>query len=97
MRWSGDAARRLHHPITLKVVGLDVHNDATQVVIAEEGRAGADEDSAGEGVRQKTNRRDAAQLARSLRAGELEGIHVPDEGDETFREPPAIARPPAAT
>lgn len=38
------------------------------------------------GVRQKTNRRDAEQLARSLRAGELEGIHVPDEIDEAFRD-----------
>lgn len=38
------------------------------------------------GVRQKTNRRDAEQLARSLRAGELEGIHVPDERDEAFRD-----------
>jgi transposase len=38
------------------------------------------------GVRQKTNRRDAAQLARALRAGELEGIHVPDELDEAFRD-----------
>lgn len=39
------------------------------------------------GVRQKTNRRDAEQLARALRAGELEkGIHVPDEIDEAFRD-----------
>lgn len=38
------------------------------------------------GVRQKTNRRDAEQLARSLRAGELRGIHVPDELDEAFRD-----------
>jgi transposase len=38
------------------------------------------------GVRQKTNRRDAMQLARSLRAGELEGIHVPNAIDEAFRD-----------
>ncbi len=38
------------------------------------------------GKRQKTNRRDAEQLARSLRAGELEGIHVPDALDEAFRD-----------
>ena len=38
------------------------------------------------GVRQKTNRRDAEQLARSLRAGELQEIHVPDAIDEAFRD-----------
>ena len=38
------------------------------------------------GVRQKTNRRDAIQIARLLRAGELTGIHVPDALDEAFRD-----------
>ena len=38
------------------------------------------------GVRQKTNRRDAIQLARSLRAGDLTGIYVPDEVDESIRD-----------
>lgn len=38
------------------------------------------------GKHQKTNRRDAEQLARCLRSGELEGIHVPDEIDEAFRD-----------
>lgn len=128
---------------TDKYVGLDVHKDETQVVIAEDGRQGEVRHhgkitsdlhamerlvarlggpgitlhfayEAGptgfvlyrwfqrrgldclvvaptkipqvKGVRQKTNRRDAAQLARSLRAGELEGIHVPDERDEAFRD-----------
>lgn len=128
---------------TDKYVGLDVHKDATQVVIAEAGREGEVRHygkissdlhamerlvaklggpgitlhcayEAGptgfvlyrwcqrhgldclvvaptkipqvKGVRQKTNRRDAAQLARSLRAGELTGIHVPDERDEAFRD-----------
>jgi transposase len=38
------------------------------------------------GVRQKTNRRDALQLARLHRAGELTAIHVPDEVDESIRD-----------
>jgi transposase len=38
------------------------------------------------GGRQKTNRRDALQLARLHRAGELTGIHVPDEVDESIRD-----------
>lgn len=38
------------------------------------------------GVRQKTDRRDALQLARSLRAGDLTGIYVPDEVDESIRD-----------
>ncbi len=38
------------------------------------------------GGRQKTNRRDATQLARLLRAGELEGIYVPDVVDEALRD-----------
>jgi transposase len=38
------------------------------------------------GGRQKTNRRDALQLARLLRAGELEGIYVPDVVDEALRD-----------
>lgn len=38
------------------------------------------------GIRQKTNRRDALQLARLLRAGELAGIYVPDEVDESIRD-----------
>jgi transposase len=38
------------------------------------------------GVRQKTNRRDAIQLARCLRGGDLEGIYVPEELDEAFRD-----------
>ena len=39
-----------------------------------------------QGVRQKTDRRDAAQLARLHRAGELAGIHVPDAVDESIRD-----------
>lgn len=38
------------------------------------------------GVRQKTNRRDALQLAKLHRAGELVGIHVPDAVDESLRD-----------
>jgi transposase len=38
------------------------------------------------GVRQKTDRRDALQLARLHRAGELAGIHVPDAVDESIRD-----------
>ena len=38
------------------------------------------------GGRQKTNRRDALQLARLHRAGELTGIHVPDAVDESIRD-----------
>lgn len=38
------------------------------------------------GPRQKTNRRDALQLARLHRAGELTGIHVPDAVDESLRD-----------
>lgn len=38
------------------------------------------------GPRQKTDRRDAEQLARLLRAGELTGIHVPDAVDESVRD-----------
>jgi transposase len=38
------------------------------------------------GGRQKTNRRDAMQLARLHRAGELTGIHVPDAVDESVRD-----------
>lgn len=38
------------------------------------------------GGRQKTNRRDALQLARLHRAGELAGIHVPDAVDESLRD-----------
>jgi transposase len=38
------------------------------------------------GIRQKTNRRDAIELARLLRAGELDGIYVPDEVDESIRD-----------
>ena len=40
----------------------------------------------GKGPRQKTDRRDATQLARLHRAGELTAIHVPDEVDETIRD-----------
>lgn len=36
--------------------------------------------------RVKTNRRDANQLARLFRAGELTGIHVPDAADEAIRD-----------
>jgi transposase len=36
--------------------------------------------------RVKTDRRDAAQLARLFRAGELTAIYVPDEGDEAVRD-----------
>ena len=131
------------HMNTDKYVGLDVHKDAAQVVVADEGRNGEvrhygkissdlhamerlTEKLGGpgitlhfayeagptgfvlyrwcqrrgidclvvaptripqpKGVRQKTNRRDAEQLARALRAGELESIHVPDEVDEAFRD-----------
>lgn len=38
------------------------------------------------GKRQKTDRRDAELLARLLRAGELAGISVPDEVDESIRD-----------
>ncbi len=38
------------------------------------------------GDRVKTDRRDADQLARLLRAGELTGIHVPDPQDEAVRD-----------
>lgn len=38
------------------------------------------------GGRQKTNRRDALQLARLHRAGELVSIHVPDAVDESIRD-----------
>ena len=38
------------------------------------------------GARQKTDRRDAVQLARLHRAGELTAIHVPDEVDESVRD-----------
>lgn len=38
------------------------------------------------GDRVKTNRRDATQLARLLRAGELTSVWVPDEGHEAMRE-----------
>jgi transposase len=37
------------------------------------------------GVRQKTDRRDAEQLARLHRAGELKAIHVPDAVDDEVR------------
>ncbi|HEX2609599.1 MAG TPA: IS110 family transposase [Gemmatimonadales bacterium] len=39
-----------------------------------------------QGQRQKTDRRDAEQLARLHRAGELKGIHVPDAVDESIRD-----------
>lgn len=38
------------------------------------------------GPRQKTDRRDAEQLARLHRAGELTGIYVPDAVDESIRD-----------
>ena len=38
------------------------------------------------GDRVKTDRRDADQLARLYRAGELTGIHVPDAADEAVRD-----------
>ena len=38
------------------------------------------------GDRVKTDRRDADQLARLFRAGELTGIYVPDAGDEAIRD-----------
>jgi transposase len=38
------------------------------------------------GQRQKTDRRDAEQLARLHRAGELTAIHVPDAVDESVRD-----------
>ncbi len=38
------------------------------------------------GDRVKTDRRDAAMLARLLRAGELRGIYVPTEEDEAIRD-----------
>ena len=38
------------------------------------------------GPRQKTDRRDAVQLARLHRAGELTAIHVPDAVDESIRD-----------
>ncbi|MGI8966487.1 MAG: IS110 family transposase [Limisphaerales bacterium] len=36
--------------------------------------------------RVKTDRRDAEQLARLFRAGELTAIHVPDQEDEAIRD-----------
>jgi hypothetical protein len=39
------------------------------------------------GDRVKTNRRDAMQLARLLRAGELTEVWVPDEAHEAIRRP----------
>jgi len=38
------------------------------------------------GERVKTDRRDAANLVRRLRANDLTRVHVPDEGDEAFRD-----------
>lgn len=38
------------------------------------------------GLRQKTDRRDAAQLARLHRAGELTAIYIPDATDEAMRD-----------
>lgn len=38
------------------------------------------------GARVKTDRRDAIQLARLFRAGELTPVHVPDEKDEALRD-----------
>jgi len=38
------------------------------------------------GDRVKTDRRDARKLARFLRAGELEGIHIPSVADEVIRD-----------
>jgi hypothetical protein len=38
------------------------------------------------GGRQKNDQRDALQLARLHRAGELVGIHVPEEADEAIRD-----------
>ena len=38
------------------------------------------------GDRVKTDRRDADQLARLYRAGELTAIHVPDPQDESVRD-----------
>lgn len=38
------------------------------------------------GVRQKNDQRDAVQLARLHRAGELEGINIPDAVDESIRD-----------
>ena len=34
----------------------------------------------------KTDRRDADQLARLYRAGELTAIHIPDQEDEAIRD-----------
>ena len=62
---------------TILHVGLDVHKETIAVALA-----------SGEGsVRQygdriKTNARDAEQLARLFRAGELTAVRVPDESDE---------------
>ena len=38
------------------------------------------------GERIKTDKRDATKLARLLRAGELNGIHIPDAKDEAIRD-----------
>ena len=38
------------------------------------------------GDRVKTNRRDADQLARLFRGGDVQGIYVPDERDEAIRD-----------
>lgn len=45
------------------------------------------------GQHQKTDRRDALMLARLHRAGELEGIHVPDAVDESIRDLTRARRP----
>ena len=38
------------------------------------------------GERVKTDRRDARKLARHLRSGDLEGIHIPEAKDEAMRD-----------
>jgi len=49
-------------------------------------RRRAVEDFTRAGDRVKTNRRDADQLARLHRAGELTAIHGPDPQDEAVRD-----------
>ncbi len=44
--------------------------------------------------RVKTDRRDADQLARLYRAGELTAIHVPDQKDEAIRDLVRARTPP---
>jgi transposase len=75
-------------------VGLDAAKARHAVAVADEGRQSEVRYHHGRasliprkpGDRVKTNRRDAVQLARMLRAGELTAVWVPDEAHEAIRE-----------